>query len=233
MKTTMMRWVALVALVVCMPVSWAQSPPMARTKCGDAATARWVGDAKDTALSEAQAAGLYVDHEGFWRVCQPWIKKGDDPYMSEAEAAARVPGAGCPQLPPPIHWKAGELVCTSYLAAPELDSGRKVAVLAEVGPARGMAVMQCQDGRWSVYGSNCALAQRCDQRVTVFFGPANRYSVVIDGASNPVNAGGQLQGLPVAGAHGLVATAQCLGGNWAVTGTRRVAGQAKAASAAR
>lgn len=198
----------------------AAAQAVARSKCGEAATGMSVGDNRSITLTAQQADRMYVDHNGFWRQCQPWIRNGDDPYIPEA-AAWKPPPNGCKETPPPIQWSVGDKSCTSFVGFGALAHGQKITTLAEVGQTRGMAVMQCIDGTVGVYGATCELAQRCDLATTVFFGAGNALSVYVDAASSPLGNGERVQNLSVAGAPGLVASVQCNGGTLAVVATKR------------
>lgn len=216
--TWLLTMMAVLALLTFGPPASAQA--VARSKCGEAATGTVVGDTKPLTLTTEQADRMYVDHDGFWRQCQPWIRNGDDPYTPEG-AAVKAPPSDCKDTPAPIQWAVGNRQCTSFVGFGPLAHGQKIATLAEVGSTRGMAVMQCVDGKVSVYGATCDQAQRCELATTVFFGPGNSLSVVVDGANSPLNAGERRQDVPVVGAPGVVATVQCNGGSLAVVATKR------------
>lgn len=137
------------------------------SKCGAYA----VGKRADGSVWAGVAPRMWVDREGWWRVCQTWVPDGGDPEMPEPppkkgclgretfERWQGPPGTQCSSQP------AGAYSGTmSKLREAKHDD--KQLLLHGGVDGRGMLLMQCVQGEWRVYGSTCSVPGQSDTTVT-------------------------------------------------------------------
>lgn len=163
----------------------ASAPAIKPTACGEAGVGRLVGVAEPVARSASEAAGTYVNSEGYWAtpcrlVATPGTQCGapgvgysdvtrgmlarDNP---NAAAGWRVDDAGkwieCNRSCPPVQpeafrtWSQGSSVCTTYH---RYDSDGR-------SPARDRVLLHGQLGRWEQWLGSMrgVLHERCDDGV--------------------------------------------------------------------
>ena len=109
------------------------------------------------------APRMWVDREGWWRVCQPWIVDGGDPEAPDPKLQP-----GCPDQQRYEEWENDGEVCSSmppgaYTGVTDwpraVEHGRARLLLDEWGPVQGMLLMRCQAGKWVRDGAFCSRVQ--------------------------------------------------------------------------
>ncbi len=144
------------------PLAKAQQPP---SKCGAYAT----GTRADGSVWTGAASRMWVDRQGVWRVCQPWLVDGDDPEMTEAQAAAARPEK-CPDVLEYEKWEGADgEQCSSeppgaYTGMTHklfaVEVGRARLIKDEWGPVQGMLLVRCMPGKvWKRDGQFCSRVQ--------------------------------------------------------------------------
>lgn len=140
----------------------AQQPP---SKCGAYAT----GIRADGSTWTGAASRMWVTREGRWAICQPWVRDGDDPEMTEAQAAALRPEK-CPDMERWEEWEGpnGEQ-CSSMPPGAytgnthklfAVEVGRARLIKDEWGPVQGMLLVRCMPGKvWKRDGAFCSRVQ--------------------------------------------------------------------------
>lgn len=139
---------------VLLPTAHAQALP---SKCGAYA----VGQRADGTMWAGVAHRMWVDREGNWRVCQPWIVDGGDPEAPDPKLQP-----GCPDQQRYEEWEGAEgEVCSSmppgaYTGVTDwpraTEHGRARLLRDEWGPVQGMLLMRCQAGKWVRDGAFCS-----------------------------------------------------------------------------
>ena len=126
------------------------------SKCGAYA----VGKRADGSTWAGVAPRMWVDREGWWRVCQPWIVDGGDPEAPDPKLQP-----GCPDQQRYEEWENDGEVCSSmppgaYTGVTDwpraVEHGRARLLLDEWGPVQGMLLMRCQAGKWVRDGAWCS-----------------------------------------------------------------------------
>lgn len=135
----------------------AQQPP---SKCGAYAS----GTRADGSTWTGAASRMFVDRQGRWAVCQPWLKDGDDPETPEPP-----PAIPCPDQQRYEEWEGADgEVCSSmppgaYTGVTDwpraIAHGRARLLRDEWGPVQGMLLMRCQQGKWVRDGAFCSRVQ--------------------------------------------------------------------------
>lgn len=125
------------------------------SKCGAFAT----GLKDDGTVWTGAAPRMWVDRDGKWRVCQPWIADGGDPEAPEPPASKPCPAEDTYRT-----WTASGNQCSSIPPGPttstttklqRTDDGRVGYVIDEWGNETGILVMRCVKGNWQFEGSTC------------------------------------------------------------------------------
>lgn len=138
------------------PLAKAQQPP---SKCGAYA----VGKRADGSTWAGVASRMWVDREGWWRVCQPWVADGSDPEAPDPKLQP-----GCPDQQRYEEWENDGEVCSSmppgaYTGVTDwpraTEHGRARLLRDEWGPVQGMLLMRCQAGKWVRDGQFCSRVQ--------------------------------------------------------------------------
>lgn len=136
----------------------AMAQPTLPTKCG----AFGIGLRADGSTWAGVAPRMWVDKDGWWRVCQPWVPDGGDPTMPEPNA---VPCLGRDTYE---EWQEDDRVCSSlppgaYTGTTSrltfTEDGRVRLIRDDWGPTQGMAVFRCVRGTWRLEGSFCRRGQ--------------------------------------------------------------------------
>lgn len=144
--------------IIALILALSSSVAIAQTPCGAHAT----GKRADGSTWTGAAARMWVDKDGWWRVCQPWVPDGGDPTMPEPKA---VPCVGRDTYE---EWEDGDAICSSlppgaYTGTTSrltfAEDGRARLIRDEWGIFQGMAIFRCTRGKWVKEAAFCKRAQ--------------------------------------------------------------------------